>query len=153
MPEFGYAFQGYNPVVHVRASLREADLSPKEAREVCEAIKGLPIDRAKALLNDVVSLRRPVPFRRYHGKVGHKSGLQGFYAGRYPVKVARAVLRLLESLEANAEYRGLDPSRLKLVHAAAYPGRRLKRYVPRAFGRASPKDKVLVHIELVGAEA
>ncbi|MCI4461185.1 MAG: 50S ribosomal protein L22 [Thaumarchaeota archaeon] len=153
MPEFGYAFQGYNPVVHVRASLREADLSPKEAREVCEAIKGLPIDRAKALLNDVVSLRRPVPFRRHHGKVGHKSGLQGFYAGRYPVKVARAVLRLLESLEANAEYRGLDPSRLKLIHAAAYPGRRLKRYVPRAFGRASPKDKVLVHIELVGAEA
>jgi large subunit ribosomal protein L22 len=69
------------------------------------------------------------------------------------VKVARAVLRLLESLEANAEYRGLDPSRLKLIHAAAYPGRRLKRYVPRAFGRASPKDKVLVHIELVGAEA
>ncbi|MGC9116077.1 MAG: 50S ribosomal protein L22 [Conexivisphaera sp.] len=153
MPRFDYSFQGNNPVVHVRASLREVDVSPKEAREVCAAIRGLPIGRAKSLLNDVLEMRRPVPFRRHHGKVGHKSGLQGFYAGRYPVKVAKAVLKLLESLEANAEYRGLDPGRLKLVHAAAYPGRRLKRYMPRAFGRASPKDKVLVHIEVVGAEA
>ncbi len=153
MPEFGYSFQGYNPVVHVRASLREVDLSPKEAREVCEAIKGLSLEDARSLLRDVVDLRRPIPFRRYHGKVGHKAGLQGFYAGRYPVKVAKAVLKLLDSLEANAEYRGLDPGKLKLIHAAAYPGRRLKRYVPRAFGRATPRDRVLVHIEVVGAEA
>ncbi len=152
MPTFGYSFQGYNPVVHVRASLREVDVSPKEAREVCAAIKGLPLAKAREILNDVVELRRPIPFRRYSKKVGHKAGLQGYYAGRYPIKVAKAVLKLLDSLEANAEYRGLDTSRLKLIHAAAYPGRRLRRYVPRAFGRATPKDKVLVHIEVVGAE-
>ena len=153
MPTFDYSFQGYNPVVHVRASLREADMSPKEAREVCAAIKGLPLDRARAILNDVVELRRPIPFRRYRGKVGHKAGLQGYYAGRYPVKVAKAVLKLLDSLEANADYRGLDTSRLKLIHVAAYPGRRLRRYAPRAFGRASAKNKELVHIEVVGAES
>lgn len=152
MPTFGYSFQGYNPVVHVRASLREVNVSPKEAREVCAAIKGLPLAKAREILNDVVELRRPIPFRRYSKKVGHKAGLQGYYAGRYPIKVAKAVLKLLDSLEANAEYRGLDTSRLKLIHAAAYPGRRLRRYVPRAFGRATPKDKVLVHIEVVGAE-
>jgi large subunit ribosomal protein L22 len=153
MPEFDYSFQGYNPVVHVRASLREVDLSPKEAREVCAAIRGLPLDRARSILRDVADMRMPVPFRRYNKKIGHKSQLQGFYAGRYPVKVARSVLKLLDSLEANAEFRGLDPGRLKLVHVAAYPGRRLKRYTPRAFGRASPKDKELVHIEVVGAES
>ena len=152
MPTFGYSVHGYNPVVHVRASLREVDVSPKEAREVCAAIKGLPLAKAREILNDVVELRRPIPFRRYSKKVGHKAGLQGYYAGRYPIKVAKAVLKLLDSLEANAEYRGLDTSRLKLIHAAAYPGRRLRRYVPRAFGRATPKDKVLVHIEVVGAE-
>ena len=152
MPHFGYSFQGYDPAVHVRASLREVDVSPKEAREVCAAIVGMKIDKARRLLEEVIQLKTPIPFRRYHRKVGHKRQLQGFYAGRYPVKVAKAMLKLLDSLEANAEYKGMDPSRIKIIHAAAYPGRKLKRFIPRAFGRATPRNKVLVHIELVGAE-
>lgn len=153
MPHFGYSFQGYDPAIHVRASLREVDVSPKEAREVCAAIVGLTLEKARRLLNDVIQLKTPVPFRRYNRKVGHKRQIQGFYAGRYPVKVAKVMLGLLDSLEANAEYKGMEPSRVKIIHAAAYPGRKLKRFTPRAFGRATPRDKVLVHIEVVGAEA
>ncbi len=152
MPEFGYTFTRYDPALHVRASLREIDVSPKEAREVCAALVGLPLDKARALLEDVIKFKRAIPFRRYKKKVGHRRQLQGFYAGRYPIKTAKMLMELLDSLEANAEYKGLDISRLQIIHAAAYPGRKLKRSTPRAFGRTTPRNKVLVHLEVVGAE-
>jgi large subunit ribosomal protein L22 len=56
---------------------------------------------------------------------------------------------VLEGAEANAEYKGLDLERLKIIHAVAYPGMKLKRFMMRAFGRSSPKFQTLTHIELV----
>lgn len=152
MPQFGYSFSAFDSAVHVRASGREVDVSPKKAREVCEAIKGLTIPSARAFLEQVEEMKRPVAFRRYKLKRGHKKGLQGFYAGGYPLKAAHAVLQVLDNLQNNAEHKGLNTDKVKIIHAAAYPGRRLPRYVPRAFGRSSPSMKVLVHIELVGKE-
>ena len=148
MPEFGYSFTQYNEVSDVRGSLREVDVSPKEAREVAEFIKGMSLDKAKSALQEVIEMKRLVPFRRYHKKVAHHK-IDGFYAGRYPVKAAKLFLKLLENLEANALYKGFDVSRLVIIHAAAYPGRKLVRYVPRAFGRRSPKTRVYVHLEAV----
>jgi len=46
----------------------------------------------------------------------------------------------------------LDPDNLKIIHASAYVGRKMVRYIPRAFGRTSPKMGPLVHIELVAKE-
>lgn len=148
MPEFGYSAQLYNPASDVRGSLREVDVSPKEARELAEYIKGMSLDRARSVLNEVIELKRAVPFRRYKKGIAHHR-VEGFYAGRYPVKAARLFLKLLDNLEASAIYKGFDVSRLVLVHVAAYPGRKLKRYQPRAFGRSSPRNRVLVHIEAV----
>jgi len=152
MPQFGYSFSAFDSAVHVRASGREVDVSPKKAREVCEAIKGMTIPQARSFLEDVISMKRVVPFRRYKLKRGHKKGLQGFYAGGYPVKAADEVLRVLDNLQNNAEHKGLNTDKVQIIHASAYPGRRLERFVPRAFGRSSPSMKVLVHIELVGKE-
>jgi len=148
MPEFGYSFIQYNEVSDVRGSLREVDVSPKEAREVANYIKGMSLDRAKQVLQEVIEKSRMVPFKRYHSKVGHHN-LEGFYAGRYPVKAAKYFLKLLENLESNALYKGLDVSKLIIIHASAYPGRKLERFIPRAFGRRSPKMHVYVHIEAV----
>jgi large subunit ribosomal protein L22 len=148
MPEFGYSFVQYNEVSDVRGSLREVDVSPKEAREVANYIKGMSLDRAKQVLQEVIEKKRIVPFKRYHHKVAHHK-VEGFYAGRYPVKAAKYFLKLLENLESNALYKGLDVSRLIIIHTSAYPGRKLVRYIPRAFGRRSPKRRVYVHIEAV----
>ena len=41
MGRFNYAFQNYDTTRHVRASLREKDISHKHAREVAVAINGL----------------------------------------------------------------------------------------------------------------
>ncbi len=148
MPEFGYSFVEYNEVSDVRGSLREVDISPKEAREVANYITGMSLDRAKQVLEEVINKKRMIPFKRYHKKVGHHN-VEGFYTGRYPIKVAKYFLKLLENLESNALYKGLDVNRLIIIHASAYPGRKLVRYVPRAFGRRSPKKHVYVHVEAV----
>jgi large subunit ribosomal protein L22 len=63
-------------------------------------------------------------------------------------KQLNRVLKILEGAEANAENKGLDTERLKIIHASAYPGMKIKRYTPRAFGRATPKFETLCHIEL-----
>lgn len=152
MPQFGYAFQGYDPAVHVRASGREVNISPKAAREICVAIKGMKLTRAIEYLELVERQRMAVPFRRHKLKVGHRSELQGFPSGSYPVKAARAFIDVLKNLQSNCEFRGLDPDRVEIIHAAAHAGRVIKDFVPRAFGRSSANFHQLVHIELVGRE-
>ena len=152
MPHFGYSFQGYNPLIHARASAREIAVSPKAAREVCREIKNLSIPKAKTLLGEVISQRSAIPFRRHQHKVGHRSEIFKFHAGRYPKKAAIDILTLIGNLEANAEFKGLDIEKLFILHAAVSRGRVIKGYTPRAFGRTSPSFNTLIHIELVGKE-
>ena len=136
----------------MKASGRDLRISPKAAREICEAIRGMELDAARRFLQDVIDKKRPVPYRRYKKEVSHKAGIQGWYAGRYPVKAAAEILKILNSLEANADDRGLDTERLKIIHAAANRGRLIKRYIPRAFGRSSPRFDKLCHVELAAEE-
>ena len=58
-------------------------------------------------------------------------------------------LTFLQSAQSNAENKGLDVDRLRIIHAAAYQGIKLKRYAPRAHGRASPKFDTTTHVEIV----
>lgn len=152
MPRFGYALSDYDPIVSVRASGREINISPKAAREVCTAVKGMKVSAARAFLEKVINLKIAVAFRRYNKKVGHRSSVVGFHAGRYPRKTALKVLEVMDNLEANAEFKGLDLDRLVLFHAASHRGMKMKRYVPRAFGRSSPSFRTLVHVELAARE-
>jgi large subunit ribosomal protein L22 len=80
----------------------------------------MKLPEAKKLLERVIEKKVAVAYRRYHKEVPHRRTLtEPFYAGRYPQKAAGRLLRLLEELEANAEYRNLDTERLKIIHAAA----------------------------------
>ncbi len=149
MPEWGYSVLELDPEKTAKASGRELRVSPKSTREVCNSIKGMKLDQARNFLRQVILNKKPVPFRRHKKKVGHRRGLQKAYAGRYPTKAAQKVLEVLENAEANAEYKGLDIERLRIIHASAYPGMKIKRYIPRAFGRATPRFETLCHVELV----
>lgn len=148
MPEWGYSILGLDPANTAKASGRELRISPKAAKEICAAIKGMMLNEAKEFLRQVIAKKRAVPYRRYKKKLPHRRGLQKAAAGRYPVKAASKILRVLESAEANAEYKGLDIESLKIIHAAAYPGAKIRRYMPRAFGRAAPKFETLCHVEI-----
>jgi len=149
--QFKYAFQNYDRTRHVRASLREKTISHKHAREIAVKIKGMSIEKARDYLQDVIRLKRAVPFKRYNNEVGHKSDT-GVMAGRYPQKAATEFVKLLDNLESNAEYRGMDLDRLKIMNATVHKGRKIARFTPRAMGRASPKIDILTHVELVAQE-
>ena len=149
--QFKYAFQNYDRTRHVRASLREKTISHKHAREIAVKIKGMSLETARDYLQDVIRLKRAVPFRRYNNEVGHKSDT-GVMAGRYPQKAATEFVKLIDNLESNAEYRGMDLDRLKIINATVHKGRKIQRFTPRAMGRASPKVDILTHVELVAQE-
>ena len=151
MSRFGYAFQNYDATRHVRSSLREKDISHKHAREVAVAIKGLSIEKARDYLQAVINKDRAVAFRRFKNQVGHKSD-PGMMSGRYPQKTAKEFIKVLDNLESNAEYKGMDLDRIKIVNATVHKGVTVKRFIPRAMGRATPKNDVLTHVELVGQE-
>lgn len=148
MPHWGYSLKEIDETRMVKASLREVDVSPKWSREVCKAIIGLTIPEARKLLEEVVAMKRMIPYRRYKKKRAHHAQTKG--PGGYPVKVAKHMLKLLDSLEANADFKGFDPDEVVIIHAAAHKGRRIRKFIERAFGRATPYDKQLVHIEVVG---
>ncbi len=150
MPKWGYSIgeEELDPEKTAKASAREIRVSHKSAREVCRTIKGMMLSKAKQYLNDVIAKKRPVPYRRFTKKLGHCHGLDKASAGRYPIKTSMQVLKLLDGAEANAENKGLDIDRLRIIHASAFPGMKMKRYMPRAQGRATPKFETLCHIEI-----
>ena len=151
MGRYNYAFQNYDATKHVRAAIREKKISHKHARETAKAIKGLTLEKARDYMLSVVAKERAIPFRRFKNQVGHRSD-PGMMSGRYPEKTAGEFLKLLDNLESNAEYKGMDLDRLKIVNATVHKGVIVKRFIPRAMGRATPKNNVLTHVELVAQE-
>ena len=145
-----YSYQAKPDEKIAKASGHSLKISPKHSVEICRTIRNMYLEDAKAFLEDVIAKKTVVPFKRHNKKVGHRGDLQGWPSGRYPVKAAKAILKVLENAEANAENADLDVENLKLVHASANRGVIIRGWTPRAFGRASPST---THIQIVLGEA
>jgi len=152
VPKWKYSVSGLDPDKTVKCAGRELRVSPKAAVEICRTIRGMKVEKAKELLEEVSAKRRAVAYKRYKKEVPHKSLDEPWYAGRYPVKTASAVLKILEGLEANAEYKGLNLGKLRIIHASSHRGMKLRNYTPRAHGRSSPSFNTLTHLEIIGYE-
>jgi large subunit ribosomal protein L22 len=136
-----------------KAKANELNMSPKHSIEIATFIRHQRVNDAIAYLNDVVGLKKAIPFRRFNRNVAHKRGLPGNWdAGRYPVKASKAYIRVLESVKKNAEYIGLDADNLEIIHVSANRGRAQKSFFPRAMGRATPKVRETVNLEVVVRE-
>jgi large subunit ribosomal protein L22 len=136
-----------------KAKANELNMSPKHSIEIATFIRHQRVNDAIAYLNEVVGLKKAIPFRRFNRNVAHKRGLPGNWdAGRYPVKASKAYIRVLESVKKNAEYIGLDADNLEIIHVLANRGRAQKSFFPRAMGRATPKVRETVNIEIVVRE-
>lgn len=144
MPKFGYSAKIEEPCA--RAYGKELRVSPKDAVEVCRAIQGMSLDRAKEFLAEVQKKKVAVPYRTHKKKLAHKKVVG---VGAYPVKAAREILKVLENAEENAKYKGLDVEKLRIVHASAYKGIIIAGIVPRAFGRATAFNKPLANVEII----
>jgi large subunit ribosomal protein L22 len=145
----GYTYRTESGVSVARSRGVELPISPKKTYEVLNAIRGLPLERARTVLEEAVSLKKAIPFRRYNQETAHHTGVG---PGRYPKKVARHLLKVLVNAEANAEYEGLDTERLYLRVAASSRGRIRKARMPRAQGRSTNWNEQTTHVEIVLAE-
>jgi large subunit ribosomal protein L22 len=129
-----------------RAYGRELRSSWKNAINITRAIKGMKVRKAETYLEEVISLKRPVPFTVRNRKVAHKPGIG---PGRFPVKSAERTLHVLRNAINNAEYQNLDPETMVIVHSQAYKGRTLPGFMPRAMGRATAKNEETCNIEII----
>ncbi len=96
-----------------RASAKSTNLSvsTKHSIEISKSLRFKNTTLAKKILEDLISLKRPIPFKTHNRDTGHKAGMA---AGRFPIKAAREFLSLINSVEANAQAKGLNTSSLKI---------------------------------------
>ena len=152
MPKWGYSIiqENLNPEKTAKASGRELKVSHKAAQGSRSSPKRhgsshKPKISSEMLLPKTNPSHTPDTPKNWDTKAACKNA----GVGRYPIKCADAILRVLQAAQANAENKGLDVDRLRIMHSAAYPGMKLKRYTPRAHGRASPKYEITTHVEIV----
>jgi large subunit ribosomal protein L22 len=145
----GYTYTAEPDATVARARGVEIPISPKKTYEVLNAIRGLPLSKARSLLEDVIELKRAIPFRRYNQETAHKRSVG---PGRYPKKVAKSVLSILQNAEANAEFEGMDTEALYVKVAASSRGRIRRGNMPRAHGHATPWNEQTTSIEIVLSE-
>ncbi|QYZ79099.1 50S ribosomal protein L22 [Methanofollis formosanus] len=151
MARTGYSMQ-VKGETFARAKANELPVSPKHSIEIARFIRGMKADAAIEYLEAVVAKKKAIPFKRFNRNVAHKKGLTGWDAGRYPVKASDEFIKLVKQAKKNAEYAGLDPEKLVIVHTSANRGRAMRAIFPRAMGRATPKMRQSVNVELIVKE-
>lgn len=141
----GYT-QETDPEKTSKAMGKELSVSPKHCREVLKMLRGMKVEKAKEYLEGVIDKTVPVPYSRYKKYLRPKPKVG---PARYPVNAAKAILKVIESAKANAEYKGLDADNMRVKVACAHRGRIQQGYMPRAFGRSSPWNEQTTNIEIV----
>ncbi|MEA3333526.1 MAG: 50S ribosomal protein L22 [Pseudomonadota bacterium] len=106
--------------MQVQAKLRHYRMAPRKARLVTDMIKGMDVERAINTL-------------QVTGK-----------------KIAPAIRKLVESAVANADQRGdMDVDALYISRAYVDEGPTMRRFQPRAMGRATRINKRTSHITVI----
>ena len=92
---------------------RDIPISWKQSVEICRFIRKCSLDKAQARLQKVIRKEIPVPYTRYVQSIPHRRG--NIATGRYPIKAATAIFKILKSLEANAEFKNLNTKNLMIT--------------------------------------
>jgi large subunit ribosomal protein L22 len=123
----------------------DLDISTKQAVEICNYLKGRPLEKAKVILQQVMEKKQPVPYKRFRLSIPHRTKLG---PGRYPVKASQRILKVLESVTANAQNMGLATGKLEIYHMNAHMASR-----PMKGGRQRGRSMKRTHVEVVVREA
>ncbi len=123
-----------------KASGKDLPISTKKSVEICNMIRGRTVERSIRMLEEVVSLNRAVPFRRYNQELPHQKGVG---PGRFPVKAAKEILKLLKSVETNAQNKGLNTASLVITLIKANKAGNQFRY-----GRQIRRKMKRTHIDI-----
>ncbi len=109
--------------MEVKAVAKDTGVSPRKVRQLVDMVRGKKVDEALTILKFAST------------------------------PTAQVVAKVIKSAEANAENNfQMEPSGLQIVNIFVDKARTLKRYRPRARGRASPILKRSSHITVIIAE-
>ena len=108
--------------MEVRAVAKDTGISPRKVRPIVDMVRGKKVDEALTILRFV------------------------------PTPVARTVAKVVKSAAASARNVLQMSPNLKIVSIFTDEARSLKRYRPRARGRASPILRRSSHITVIVAE-
>ena len=109
--------------MEAKAYLRHARISPRKVQIVLDLIRNKPVEEATAIL------------------------------ALTPKAAAEPLAKLVKSAAANAENNhGMDPEKLYVAETYATPGPIIKRFMPRAQGRAYRINKRTSHVTVVVKE-
>jgi len=133
--EMLYSYQPKQNEKIAKAQLRDINASYKDLANTCSFIRGLNANEALSLLELASKKIIPIPYPRYNKKLGHRRELGG-KKGRYPVKSAKIVAKVLRDAIANARFLGLNEDNLYVAYAVANKHRIEKRIAPKGPRRA-----------------
>ena len=110
-------------IIEARASVSNVGVTPRKTRLVIDLVRGKSVTEAQAILKNVNKAASPI------------------------------VLKLVNSAAANAvNNHGMNQDKLYVKEIYANEGIKMKRFMPRAKGRASGLVKKTSHINVVVAE-
>jgi len=110
-------------IIEAKASVSNVGVTPRKARLVIDLVRGKTVAEAQAILKNVNKAASPI------------------------------VLKLINSAAANAvNNHGMNQDKLYVKEIYANEGIKMKRFMPRAKGRASGLVKKTSHINVVVAE-
>lgn len=89
--------------------------SKKHCMYICKFIKNKEIDKSIEELNEVIKMKRPIPFK---GEIPHRS-YPGMMSGRYPIKASKEFIYLLKGLKGNVLVNGMDLDKTRIYFASA----------------------------------
>ena len=105
--------------MEARVTVNYVRIAPRKVMIVLDIIRNQPVDKAMAILKHT------------------------------PKAACEPLIKLLSSAKANAENKQMDMSRLYVAECFANEGPTLKRFMPRAQGRAFRINKRTSHITIV----
>ena len=109
--------------MEAKATLRYIRISPRKVGILCDLIRGKSVAQASAIL------------------------------ALTPKAAAEPLAKLVKSAAANAENNhGMDPEKLYVAETYATPGPIIRRFMPRAQGRAYRINKRASHVTVVVGE-
>ncbi len=140
----GFVFTNYEREHMARTIGVSLPISFKQSVEICRFIKNKNVNYAKKILQKVIDKELPVPFTRYNWDLGHKKKIG---PARYPKKASEEFIKLIENVEANAQFKGLNTSNLFIAHTSAHKSGKVWHY-----GRKTRRKMKRTNIEIVVEE-
>ncbi len=86
-------------------NVKNLEISTKKSIEIANLIRNRNLEKSKNMLQSVIQMKQAVPYKRHNKDIPHRPGIM---AGRYPIKTSKIILKLLNSVQANAANKGLS---------------------------------------------